>query len=105
MYPGVTVPPFWVTILLNSDPNGNRSVRRPAGEIERRSKLYLSVLKAEFVLFLPLQILSRLVNMSECPYLLKWPLRAQKSGLFQNAVQTGGTELFSATATQDTAGV
>uniref|UniRef100_UPI003AABAFE9 SPARC-related modular calcium-binding protein 1-like n=1 Tax=Centroberyx gerrardi TaxID=166262 RepID=UPI003AABAFE9 len=27
-----TAPPFWVTILLNSDPKGNRSVRRPTGE-------------------------------------------------------------------------
>ncbi|XP_010896843.3 SPARC-related modular calcium-binding protein 1 isoform X1 [Esox lucius] len=26
---GVTAPPFWVTILLNSDPKGNRSVKRP----------------------------------------------------------------------------
>lgn len=25
----ITAPPFWVTILLNSDPRGNRSVRRP----------------------------------------------------------------------------
>ncbi|XP_056138889.1 SPARC-related modular calcium-binding protein 1-like [Lampris incognitus] len=25
----LTAPPFWVTILLNSDPKGNRSVRRP----------------------------------------------------------------------------
>ncbi|RXN24243.1 SPARC-related modular calcium-binding 1-like protein [Labeo rohita] len=31
---GVTVPPFWVTILLNSDPNGNRSVRRPADSLK-----------------------------------------------------------------------
>ncbi|XP_051521476.1 SPARC-related modular calcium-binding protein 1-like [Myxocyprinus asiaticus] len=26
---GVTAPPFWVTIQLNSDPKGNRSLRRP----------------------------------------------------------------------------
>ncbi|XP_070762712.1 SPARC-related modular calcium-binding protein 1-like [Enoplosus armatus] len=25
----LTAPPFWVTILMNSDPKGNRSVRRP----------------------------------------------------------------------------
>ncbi|XP_059186819.1 SPARC-related modular calcium-binding protein 1-like [Centropristis striata] len=25
----MTAPPFWVTILMNSDPKGNRSVRRP----------------------------------------------------------------------------
>uniref|UniRef100_A0A8C1ZYT1 Thyroglobulin type-1 domain-containing protein n=1 Tax=Cyprinus carpio TaxID=7962 RepID=A0A8C1ZYT1_CYPCA len=48
---GDTVPPFWVTILLNSDPNGNRSVKRPAGEKERQLRLHLSVLKTEFVLF------------------------------------------------------
>uniref|UniRef100_A0A8C1ZZM7 Thyroglobulin type-1 domain-containing protein n=1 Tax=Cyprinus carpio TaxID=7962 RepID=A0A8C1ZZM7_CYPCA len=47
----INLPPFWVTILLNSDPNGNRSVKRPAGEKERQLRLHLSVLKTEFVLF------------------------------------------------------
>uniref|UniRef100_A0A3B5B765 Thyroglobulin type-1 domain-containing protein n=1 Tax=Stegastes partitus TaxID=144197 RepID=A0A3B5B765_9TELE len=28
----LTAPPFWVTILMNSEPKGNRSVRRPTGE-------------------------------------------------------------------------
>ncbi|XP_034557831.1 SPARC-related modular calcium-binding protein 1-like isoform X2 [Notolabrus celidotus] len=28
--PELTAPPFWVTILMNSDPKANRSVRRPA---------------------------------------------------------------------------
>lgn len=27
--PELTAPPFWVTILMNSEPKGNRSVRRP----------------------------------------------------------------------------
>lgn len=31
---GVTVPPFWVTILLNSDPNGKRPVRRPTDTLK-----------------------------------------------------------------------
>ncbi|XP_076139217.1 SPARC-related modular calcium-binding protein 1-like [Alosa pseudoharengus] len=29
---GITAPPFWVTIQLNSDPKGNRSAKRPTGE-------------------------------------------------------------------------
>ncbi|XP_068173920.1 SPARC-related modular calcium-binding protein 1-like [Antennarius striatus] len=40
----LTAPPFWVTILMNSDPRGNRSVRRPPDspwtcELERTSLL------------------------------------------------------------------
>lgn len=29
---GITAPPFWVTIQLNSDPKGNRSAKRPTGD-------------------------------------------------------------------------
>ncbi|KAG8001765.1 SPARC-related modular calcium-binding protein 1, partial [Nibea albiflora] len=32
----LTAPPFWVTILMNSDPKGNRSVRRPTARQEER---------------------------------------------------------------------
>lgn len=42
--------------------------------------------------------------MSECLCLLKQPFKAQKSVLSQNAVQMGGTEPFSVTVAQDTAG-
>ena len=28
----LTAPPFWVTILMNSEPKGDRSLRRPTGE-------------------------------------------------------------------------
>ena len=31
--PELTAPPFWVTILMNSDSKGNRSVKRPTGKI------------------------------------------------------------------------
>uniref|UniRef100_A0A673HUH2 SPARC-related modular calcium-binding protein 1-like n=1 Tax=Sinocyclocheilus rhinocerous TaxID=307959 RepID=A0A673HUH2_9TELE len=41
---GVTVPPFWATILLNSDPNGNRSVRRPADSLKTCKHERMSVL-------------------------------------------------------------
>ncbi|XP_028275931.1 SPARC-related modular calcium-binding protein 1-like [Parambassis ranga] len=46
---GLTAPPFWVTILMNSEPKGNHSVRRPARknnpqtcEHERAQALLLS---------------------------------------------------------------
>ncbi|XP_046891433.1 SPARC-related modular calcium-binding protein 1-like isoform X2 [Hypomesus transpacificus] len=41
----ITVPPFWVTIQLNSDPRGNRSARRPTDSpqsCERERALLLS---------------------------------------------------------------
>ncbi|XP_062275890.1 SPARC-related modular calcium-binding protein 1-like [Scomber scombrus] len=31
----MTAPPFWVTILMNSDPKRNRSVRKPTGKSQR----------------------------------------------------------------------
>uniref|UniRef100_A0A673HR78 SPARC-related modular calcium-binding protein 1-like n=1 Tax=Sinocyclocheilus rhinocerous TaxID=307959 RepID=A0A673HR78_9TELE len=40
----ITVPPFWATILLNSDPNGNRSVRRPADSLKTCKHERMSVL-------------------------------------------------------------
>uniref|UniRef100_A0A672P9J9 Thyroglobulin type-1 domain-containing protein n=1 Tax=Sinocyclocheilus grahami TaxID=75366 RepID=A0A672P9J9_SINGR len=42
--PEVTVPPFWVTILLNSDPNGNRSDRRPTDSLKTCEHERMSVL-------------------------------------------------------------
>ncbi|XP_052432966.1 SPARC-related modular calcium-binding protein 1 [Carassius gibelio] len=55
---GVTVPPFLLTILLNSDPNGNRSVRRPADtfktcEHERTSMLAESTIQGSEERFIP----------------------------------------------------
>ncbi|KAK2881648.1 hypothetical protein Q8A67_018916 [Cirrhinus molitorella] len=41
---GVKVPPFWVTILLKSDPNGNRSMRRPADSLKTCEHERMSVL-------------------------------------------------------------
>ncbi|XP_058655173.1 SPARC-related modular calcium-binding protein 1-like isoform X2 [Onychostoma macrolepis] len=46
---GVTVPPLWVTILLNSDPNGNRSVRRPADSLKTCEHERMSVLAEEAI--------------------------------------------------------
>lgn len=31
----LTAPPFWVTIQMNSDPKGARSLRRPTGKCRR----------------------------------------------------------------------
>ncbi|XP_059369842.1 SPARC-related modular calcium-binding protein 1-like [Carassius carassius] len=55
---GVTVPPFLLTILLNSDPNGNRSVRRPADtlktcEHERMSMLAEATIQGSEERFIP----------------------------------------------------
>ncbi|XP_056094600.1 SPARC-related modular calcium-binding protein 1-like isoform X2 [Rhinichthys klamathensis goyatoka] len=41
---GVTVPPFWVTILLNSDPNGKRPVRRPTDSLKNCEHERMSLL-------------------------------------------------------------
>ncbi|XP_051962527.1 SPARC-related modular calcium-binding protein 1-like [Xyrauchen texanus] len=41
---GVTAPPFWVTIQLNSDPKGNRSLRRPKNTLKTCNHERTSVL-------------------------------------------------------------
>uniref|UniRef100_A0A8C2PQ76 Thyroglobulin type-1 domain-containing protein n=1 Tax=Cyprinus carpio TaxID=7962 RepID=A0A8C2PQ76_CYPCA len=46
---GDTVPPFWVTILLNSDPNGNRSVKRPADSLKTCEHEQMSMLAEEAI--------------------------------------------------------
>ncbi|KAM6958756.1 SPARC-related modular calcium-binding protein 1-like [Aplochiton taeniatus] len=56
--PDLTAPPFWVTILLNSDPNGNRSGKRPTDsphtcERERASLLSQTRLARPEERFLP----------------------------------------------------
>ncbi|XP_067307983.1 SPARC-related modular calcium-binding protein 1-like isoform X2 [Pseudorasbora parva] len=55
---GVTVPPFWVTILLNSDPNGTRPVRQPTDSLkncehERTSLLVEAGIRGSEERFIP----------------------------------------------------
>ncbi|XP_029301523.1 SPARC-related modular calcium-binding protein 1-like isoform X2 [Cottoperca gobio] len=48
----LTAPPFWVTILMNSDPKGNRSVRRPTDSpqtCERERASLLSQMRSSWL--------------------------------------------------------